>query len=180
MQRLFLIGYMGTGKTTLGRMLAERLGLHFIDMDRMIEQRYHLCVSDIFATKGEPFFRSAERAILEELTDYENVVISTGGGTPCYADNMQLMVASGLVIYISATVDTLFHRLKKAAYSRPLLRDKSDQELLGYIADNLAIREPFYTRAQLVIESGGSGKLQLVDQMVESIQKFNKKTPQSV
>ena len=100
MQNIFLIGYMGVGKTTIGKQIAQGLGREFVDMDLFIENRYHKAVSGIFAEKGEDFFREIEHRILQEVAQFENTVIATGGGTPCFFDNMDLMNRTGITVYL--------------------------------------------------------------------------------
>ena len=147
--RIFLIGFMGAGKTTLGRGLAEALHCSFIDLDLYIEQRYHRTIGELFAEKGEPGFREIERRMLQEVSDFEHVVIATGGGTPCFFDNMERMNACGLTVYLEADPDILFRRLRIASQKRPLLRGKSDEELRSYIAEALEKRAPRYRQARL-------------------------------
>lgn len=153
MQRIFLIGYMGAGKTTLGRSLAEVIGLEFIDLDHFIEARQHKTVKEIFAEVGEEGFRKIERASLEEVAQYENVVISLGGGTPCFFDNMEVVNRSGVSVYLKPSEEVLLMRLIKGKHKRPLLADKSDDQILQFIREQLAWREPYYLKASLVFEA---------------------------
>lgn len=153
MQRIFLIGYMGAGKTTLGRSLAEVMGLEFIDLDHFIEARQHKTVKEIFAEVGEEGFRKIERASLEEVAQYENVVISLGGGTPCFFDNMEVVNRSGVSVYLKPSEEVLLMRLIKGKHKRPLLADKSDDQILQFIREQLAWREPYYLKASLVFEA---------------------------
>ncbi|MDR0612546.1 MAG: shikimate kinase [Dysgonamonadaceae bacterium] len=152
-QKFFLVGYMGSGKTTVGKQLAKKLNLQFTDMDMFIENRYRKSVSAIFEEKGEAAFREIERKVLRELLDFENVVISTGGGTPCFFDNMDLMNQSGITVYLKVSVDELAERLKNSKQKRPLIKDKDSEEMKTYIAANLEKREQFYNRATFIFES---------------------------
>lgn len=152
-QKFFLIGYMGSGKTTVGKQLAGKLNLQFMDMDMFIENRYRKSVSAIFEEKGEAAFREIEQKVLRELLDFENVVISTGGGTPCFFDNMDLMNRSGITVYLKVSVDELAERLKNTKQKRPLIKDKYPAEMKDYIAANLEKREQFYSRAAFIFES---------------------------
>lgn len=153
MKRIFLIGYMGAGKTTLGRSLAEVMGLEFIDLDHFIEARQHQTVKEIFAEVGEEGFRRIERAALEEVAEYENVVISLGGGTPCFFDNMEIVNRAGTSVYLKPSEEILLMRLIKGKHKRPLLADKSDDQILQVIREQLAWREPYYLKANIVFEA---------------------------
>lgn len=153
MKRIFLIGYMGAGKTTLGRSLAEEMGVEFIDLDNFIEARHHKTVKEIFAEIGEDGFRKIERAALLEVAEFENVVVSLGGGTPCFFDNMEIVNRSGVSVYLKPSEDVLLMRLIKGKHKRPLLADKSDDEILQVIREQLAWREPYYLKASIVFEA---------------------------
>ncbi len=153
MKRIFLIGYMGAGKTTLGRPLANAMKLQFIDLDNFIESRYHKTVKEIFAEVGEDGFRKIEHRSLEEVSEYEDVVIALGGGTPCFLDNMDIVKESGVSVYLKPTEEVLLDRLIKGKSKRPLLANKSNDEILQVIREQLAWREPYYLRADIVFES---------------------------
>ena len=133
MTRIFLIGYMGAGKTTLGRALAKELNIQFIDLDSYIEERLCKSVSQIFAEKGEAGFRDIERRMLHEAGEFENVIISTGGGTPCFFDNIEYMNGQGTTVFLDVPIDRLFIRLSIARKKRPLIMNKSDEELRSFI-----------------------------------------------
>lgn len=143
---------MGAGKTTIGRKLAQMMQLSFVDLDWYIEQRYHKTVGDLFSELGEKGFREIEQKMLHEVADFEDVIISTGGGTPCFNDNMVFMNARGITVYLKLSPSQLFKRLKNAKMSRPLIKDKSDQELLEYISMMIEQREPFYKQAAILFE----------------------------
>ncbi len=147
MIRIFLIGYMGAGKTTLGRALAKELDIQFIDLDSYIEKRLCKSVSQIFAENGEEGFRDIERRMLHEVGDFENVVISTGGGTPCFFDNIEYMNRQGATVFLDVPVERLFIRLKIARKKRPLIMEKNDDELRDFITEQLAKRMPYYSKA---------------------------------
>lgn len=153
MERVYLIGYMGCGKTTIGKRLAKSLGWDVIDMDSRIENRYRKTIPDIFASEGEESFRKKERFILEELSALENVVVSTGGGAPCFFDNIDVMNSSGLCVYIRMTPEALAARLRNAKANRPLLKDKTEAELTGFIKEQLEKRRAFYEQARYVIDN---------------------------
>ncbi len=155
MVRLFFIGFPGSGKTTLGRAFAREAGLGFVDLDWFIEQRYHTAVASLFAERGEAGFRKIEGAALREVGEFEDVVISCGGGTPCYAGNMDYMLSSGVTVYLRASEQVLFRRLSSWRASRPLLAGKQGGDLLSAIRQSLAEREPFYSRARYTITTDG-------------------------
>lgn len=152
MTRIILIGYMGAGKTTVGRQLAMALGLQFYDLDWYIEMRYHKKVSEIFAEQGEAHFRDLERRMLHEVAEFENVVVSCGGGTPCYEDNMQYMNQQAETVYLKLTPEVLAMHLSMGRTVRPLIVGKSGEELLQYITDSLAVREVYYNQAKHIVD----------------------------
>jgi len=151
MAKIFLIGYMGCGKTTLGKILASRLEMDFVDLDAFIEQRYFKSIPQLFEEKGESGFREIEHTALLEVCEFENAIISTGGGVPCFYNNMEIMKRAGLTVYLKVTPKVLTEVLKKAKRNRPLIKDKSVEELLHFIEENLAKREAFYSQAELTI-----------------------------
>lgn len=153
MKRIFLIGYMGAGKTTVGKDLAARMGLSFIDLDGYIERRYCKTVRQLFAEKGEEAFREIERKMLHEVSMFEDVLISTGGGTPCFYENMAFMKEAGTVIYLKVSVEELTKRLELCKHTRPVLQGRSGDALKSFIADSLRQREPFYHQASIVFEA---------------------------
>lgn len=153
MKRIFLIGYMGAGKTTMGKSLAQVMGLEFIDLDNWIEARQHKTIKEIFAEVGEEGFRKLERAGLEEVSTYENVILSLGGGTPCFFDNMEVVNRAGTSVYLKPSEEVLLKRLIKGKHKRPLLAEKSDDEILQVIREQLAWREPYYLKANITFEA---------------------------
>lgn len=150
---LFLIGYMGCGKTTLGRAVARATGLDFIDLDAYIENRYHRSISALFAEHGEEGFRRIERSLLHEVADFENVIVACGGGTPCFFDNIEFMNSKGTTIFLQASQERIYERLCKARHKRPLIAVMSDDEIRRYVSDALGQRMPYYSRASLVFAS---------------------------
>lgn len=148
MTRIILVGYMGSGKTTVGKALAETLGLSFYDLDWCVESRYHRTVPQLFAERGEEGFRELERRLLHEVGEFEDIVLSCGGGTPCFFDNMDYIVQQSQCVYLKATPATLAAHLRMGKVERPLIKGKSPEELETYIADMLKMREPYYERAQ--------------------------------
>lgn len=152
MLRVILIGYMGAGKTTVGKELAKELGVTFYDLDWYIENRMRKKISEIFAERGEDGFRTIERNMLHEVAEFENVVISCGGGTPCFFDNMEYLNGQGTVVYLKCTPDVLFQHLKMGKGVRPLLLGKNDEELLAFIKEQLAKREEYYLQANNIVD----------------------------
>lgn len=149
--RIYLIGYMGCGKSTLGRKLAKYLNLQFVDMDHYIEERNCKSVPQIFADDGEAEFRKKERKALEELSEFTDIVIATGGGAPCFFDNMDWMNKTGQTIYMNISPEILASRLLKSKTERPLIKGKSREELVRFIDETLDKRKAFYTQAKYQI-----------------------------
>lgn len=169
MTRILLIGFMAAGKTTLGKALAKEMGLQFIDLDHYIESRYHCTVSQLFAERGEEAFRQIERNMLHEVAEFEDVIIATGGGTPCFYDNMEYMNAQGITVFLEASIDVIYTRLTIARVQRPLVAGKSADELRAYIADMLARRLPYYTRATHIFNAN---QLENTVQVNDSVKLF--------
>jgi shikimate kinase len=161
--KIFLIGFMGSGKTTLGRKLAKRLDYQSIDLDKSIEFTQQMFIPTIFEQFGEEQFRSWERDELLTIIGNENVVISTGGGTPCFSDNMNLMNSSGITVYLKMSPAALKSRLRKAKLPRPLLENKSSDEVSSIISQLLAEREIFYNQAQISIDGLNPDLNNLID-----------------
>lgn len=149
MQPIYIIGYMGSGKTTFGRALAKRLGLQFIDLDFYICQRFRKSIPEIFQEKGEEGFRRIETNMLHEAGEFENVVIACGGGTPCFYDNIDYMLSNGLVICMNASKSRLLERLCANPAQRPAIKGKTHEEIAGLIEAGLLDRAPFYNRAHI-------------------------------
>jgi shikimate kinase len=150
--RIFLIGFMGSGKSTLGAKLARLVGYQFIDMDHMIEETAEMSIPEIFNDHGEEVFRKWEYDILNELCRREKLVISTGGGAPCHSNMMDLMNTHGTTIYLKLSPETLKTRLIQSSTERPLIMGKSEPELLDFIKSLLEKRELFYKRAAYIVD----------------------------
>jgi shikimate kinase len=143
---------MGSGKTTIGKMLAKRLEYSFVDLDARIEEKQFKTVSKIFAELGEHEFRLIEKQNLHDLAEFENVVISTGGGAPCFFDNMDFMNFHGLTVYLKLLPSQLVERLEYSkANKRPLLAERKGAELLQFVTEGLTKREPFYSQAKIIV-----------------------------
>ena len=169
MRRIILIGYMGSGKTTVGKALSKETGMMFYDLDWYIESRMRKSVSQIFAEKGEEGFRKIEYNMLHEVAEFEDVIISCGGGTPCFFDNMDYLNQQGDVVYLKASPETLYKHLLMAKIERPLLKDKSADELIAYITEHLKQREPFYEKARHTLDVNVLDNYDKIAISVESI-----------
>lgn len=169
MIRVFLIGYMGAGKTTLGKALARRLSVPFVDLDWYIEERFHKTVGELFAGRGEKAFRELEKKMLHEVAEFEDVIISTGGGTPCFFDNMDFMNKVGKTVFLKVHPDVLFGRLRVAKQQRPILREKTDEELKDFIVRAIEERKPFYTRAKHVFDADELDNRRQIKKAVEQL-----------
>lgn len=152
MKCIALIGYMCVGKTTVGRDLARRLGLRFYDLDWYIEERFHKRISAIFAEEGEAHFRDLERRMLHEVAQFEDIVLSCGGGTPAHFDNMDFLNSVAHTVYLRADADTICAHLSVSKGRRPLLEGKSPEELRAFVSAQLAERTTYYERAQHIAE----------------------------
>ncbi len=149
---LFLIGFMGSGKSTVGRQLAKAIGADFYDLDEIIETAEDQTIVKIFATKGEHFFRELESHYLKTIHESDQPkVIATGGGTPCFFDNMEWMNENGITVFLNPTVDVLFNRLKSETAHRPILAGKTDAALQDFITEKLNSRLYFYQKAKIVM-----------------------------
>lgn len=151
--RIYLVGYMGSGKTTLGRKLAKLAHLNFIDLDKYIEERHCRSVPQLFAEEGEACFREFEHKALAEVSEFDNVVVATGGGAPCFFDNMELMNRTGITLFLDFSPAILTGRLLRSKNERPLIKGKSPEELRRFISETLEKRRPFYAKACHTIAS---------------------------
>lgn len=167
-KRVYLIGYMGSGKSTMGRWIAEAMDWNFIDLDHYIENKYHKTIPQIFEEEGETYFRKLEAICLKEVSDIENIIIGAGGGTPCFFDNMKLINKTGLSIYLRLTPQVVFDRLMSSKNKRPLIEGKSGDELLQFITEKLEEREVYYKKAQVIAE----GATWTVDDFLTVIKKY--------
>lgn len=151
--RIFLIGFMGSGKTHWGRQVAQRLNISFYDLDEVIVAAEKRSITDIFGESGEEYFRSTEKETLERLVDENaNMVVSCGGGTPCFYNNIEFMKKYGCVVWLNTSVDVLMHRLMKERVQRPLLKDIKDEDLKHYIIRKLNERRMYYEQADVIID----------------------------
>lgn len=170
--QLFLTGYMGSGKSTLGKRLAHMLGVAFLDLDDYFEQKYKTSISLFFERFGEESFRQLEHETLREvIAAHDKTVISTGGGTPCYFDNMELMNRHGFTIYLRLAPGVLASRLSNSPfrYKRPMLKGLNRQDLLQTVSEHLAERETFYNRSKLIVDVFEMKTESIVNKIVEAM-----------
>ena len=168
--RLYLTGYMASGKSTLGRKVAQRAELPFLDTDKMVEEAEGAAVADIITFAGEEYFREAERRALEQTADYESAVISTGGGLPVWGDNQAWIAEHGVSVYLNRTPEQILSRLSEhGRQKRPKFRGKSDEELLQFMHEHLAEREPVYLKADIVFDCSAVSDYEIIDKLVEML-----------
>ena len=165
--KVYLVGYPACGKTTLGKKIARKLGYNFVDLDLLFEETYHVTISDFFGNYGEDVFRICEKKILRTASQMNNTVIATGGGAPCFFDNMDYINKNGLSIYIKKPAKFLAERLRNAKSVRPLFRGISNEDMLSYITTQLVEREYYYMKAKVVVQQ------QNVDEVVEIIKTYS-------
>ena len=167
---LILIGYMASGKSTLGRILAEKLNYDFLDLDDYIENEEKTTVSDIFKSKGEIYFRKAETKYLKHILENKtNLILSLGGGTPCYNDNMSLILEAKHVksIYLKASIPTLVTRLNKEKSKRPLIAHiETDELLTEFIGKHLFERNQFYSQANITVSTDNKTETEIIEDLV--------------
>jgi shikimate kinase len=167
-RHIILIGFMGSGKTTLGKKLARALNRTFVDSDAAIEQVAGMKIREIFETYGEDHFRQLESDWIEQLSPDEPAVIATGGGMPCFNNNLQELKNKGIVLYLQRPAKELLQRLKNAKNKRPLLAAMKDEEMLAFIEDKLNEREVFYLQADVVL-SREEQELQVLLDIINSL-----------
>jgi shikimate kinase len=169
MSHIILIGFMGSGKSTVGKLLAEKSGLPFIDSDTWIEQQSGKSILEIFETEGETAFRIKERAFCEHLKNEPSSVIATGGGLPCYFDNLEVLKALGEVVYLNVSLQTLTQRLKVEREKRPLLSSLADTEIFGYIEEKITNRKAFYKKAHQIFPNESNSMKLVVENLMKLI-----------
>ena len=164
--KIVLMGYMASGKSAVGSVLAGRLGMQFTDLDNFIEEREGLSISEIFSIKGEIYFRNKEGEYLKELLDLEkNCIISLGGGTPCYGNSLKNIKNNAISFYLNASINTIFKRLKEETSQRPLVATIGTGNLKEYIAKHLFERNPFYEQAHHTISVNEKSIFAIVDEL---------------
>ncbi len=150
---IYLVGFMGCGKSTIGKELAAILNLKFIDSDEYLENKINKSISEIFSSKGEKYFRMKEKEILFEISKMNNVVISLGGGTPCFNNNMKIINNTGTSIYLEVDALNIINRLKNDSNQRPLIQNIQGNDLDQFIRNKLDERKVFYNLAQHRIDA---------------------------
>ena len=153
MDKIYIVGYMGAGKTTAARRLAQRLGWEVVDTDALFEEKYKISVNDFFNKYDEPLYRKLESEVLKSTESLENVVVSTGGGTACYFDNMEWMNQHGLTVFLRISPKAAVDRVIHSRHKRPLVEGKSEEELIEFVNSHYASRLPFYELAQITVKS---------------------------
>lgn len=168
MQKIILVGYMAVGKTTIADLLSEKMGIKAIDLDKLIEKKLGLGINEIFAEKGEIFFRKMEHQFFKEtIESKENLIISTGGGTPCYAGNHLCLKGEGIQsIYLKASIGVILERLKSEQNLRPLLANKTAEELQEFVAPHLFERSYFYNQATFTVIVDGKSPDVIVEEII--------------
>lgn len=168
---IFIVGFMGTGKTTLGKKLSRLAGIPFIDLDQQIVEASGKPISDYFKLNGEDGFRQLEEKILKATPTNQGAIVSTGGGTPCFSDNINWMNEHGLTVYLDLAPKVIFDRLVASERSsRPLLAQMGDNELLDYIEEKLTARLPFYEKAHIQINPLHESPKSILDILIKEIQ----------
>ncbi len=151
--KIFIVGFMGSGKTSCGKKISRKLNLKFYDLDEYVETNEEKTISEIFETFGESYFRRIEQKYLRQLFKKENIVVATGGGTPCYFSNMDEINENGISIYLKMSNKALFSRLADSAEKRPLLKNMDEQLLVEFIENTMDKRKKYYDKASIVIEA---------------------------
>lgn len=171
MNKIVLLGYMGSGKSTVGKMLATALNIPFRDLDEVIETSLNSTIPKIFEEQGEIFFRKKETEILEEILNTpRDMVIAAGGGTPCYGNNMDVMLThANQVVYLQLSVPELVNRLESGRDHRPLISHLPKEALEEYVGKHLLERSPFYHHATIVIQSDGKTPEEIVEDILKEL-----------
>ncbi|MFZ9662158.1 MAG: shikimate kinase [Chitinophagaceae bacterium] len=171
--RIFLIGFMGSGKSTWGKKLGEMMGMKFVDLDTVIEERTNMDINGIFRMKGESFFRKIEAVCLRLLAKEDNMIIACGGGTPCFHDNISEMNSSGITVWLNTPKNVIASRLLDEAEHRPLVRDLNPEQLTEFIEDKLEERMQYYGLAQIVVDTTISTPEELYHQLSKHAQNLS-------
>jgi len=164
--KIFLIGFMGSGKSYWGRQLSEKLHIPFFDLDEQVESHEGKAINEIFAEKGEEYFRLQEMDTLHIISEsHDSFVMATGGGTPCYFNNIEYMKKEGTTIWINTPVELLFERLLKEKNKRPLIKELDDAQLKGFIIKKFSDRKIYYEQAELVVDEAEKNMEKILDKL---------------
>ena len=168
MKKIILLGYMGSGKSTIAQLLSEKLSVKCLDLDAVVEENEQMSISEIFEKKGEIYFRKKEHFVFKELLQTkDNLIISLGGGTPCYAGNHELLNGDNIQsFYLKSSLEVLLSRLKNKSHKRPIIQGKTEEELREFIAPHLFERSYFYQQATHIIDTDGLSKEQVVQKII--------------
>lgn len=151
--KIFLIGFMGSGKTHLGRLLSHKIGIPFFDLDEQVTEHAGKSIVDIFAEEGEEYFRMQEKDVLHIITEsHDGFVMACGGGSPCYFNNIEYMHTAGTTVWINTPLDTIFSRLIGEKDKRPLIKSLSDEQLKSFISKKFADRKIYYEQADIIVD----------------------------
>ncbi|MBK8443962.1 MAG: shikimate kinase [Sphingobacteriales bacterium] len=167
--RIFLLGFMATGKSTVGALLAQTLQYDFIDLDEYIATRCRKSIKTLISVHGETYFREQEAAALQEMSGFERVVVATGGGTPCFFDNMQFMNNKGCTVYLQTPPEVLYQRLKFQQAHRPLIAHLKGDELMNFIQNTLQQRQLYYQQAQIIIPYRTRNNIALCEEILNAL-----------
>ncbi len=167
--KIFLIGYMGSGKSTVGKNLSEKLKLNFIDFDTYIEVKEKKPVSEIFEKQGEEKFRELEKKYLDEVIKNDDVVISLGGGTPCFNNNLETINKNGISVYLKMEVEALVKRLINAKRKRPLIKGMNEEDLKFFIEANLEKRNSFYNQSKHIVSAAKKSPGEIAEEIAKKI-----------
>jgi shikimate kinase len=170
MQKVVLVGYMGSGKSIIGKLLSEKTELTFLDLDEIIEQKENCTIKSVFETKGEIYFRKIEHSIFKEVIQNKNsFILSLGGGTPCYANNHEMLKNENVTsIYLNASIETLYNRLILEKSKRPIIANQNQEELKEFIAKHLFDRSFYYNQSNHKINVNNKS----ADEIVTEIEKL--------
>lgn len=171
--RIYLTGYMGCGKTSIGQQLAKKADFAFLDLDKVFEEQYHVSVMDFFLKYDEQAFRKIEHELLLQTKSKDNIVIATGGGTPCFFNNMDFMNESGITVYLKLHPFSLFRRLTESKKARPLIAELNGNDLLLRIESQLSYREKFYLKSKIIIK-GENINIQTLLTVIQKHPEWNK------
>ena len=168
MQKIILVGYMAVGKTTIAEKLSNETSIEWVDLDKLIESEAHLSISELFKEKGEIYFRKVEHKLFNELIQNpKKIIISTGGGTPCYANSHLLMNGENVIsIYLKASIETIYERLRSEKEQRPLVAKQSEEELKEFVAEHLFERSYFYNQATHTLSVDAKTPQEIVDEIL--------------